>query len=662
MRDASPLPASVRIPALPTGPGVRAGTGKEQRPVSRLLFGKFTEHLGRNVYGGAWAQLIANPEFASPAAWPNRAELLRRLQTAGQDFHLPALPSALADDGAPWWVPEGDLKLGLEERRGRPVLRLLCPADAAARLITPLYLPVHRCISYRLQLLARADVPLTVELRDAARNTWASARLPPNSDWTACEVTLQGPAGPPPPAGTPFQLCLEPAAAGVVELRRCLLLPDDHLDGWDPDVVRFLQEAHLSLLRFPGGNFASAYHWRDGVGPVEDRPVRPNPAWPEAEWNHVGTDEWLRLCELVGCQALICVNAGDGSAEEAAEWVEYCNGAPSTPMGALRALHGHPRPYGVRLWEVGNELYGSWQVGATDAAGYAARYRRYAAAMLERDRDIHLIANGDNEAWNRTLVFTGGPHVRSLSHHCLYAGFPEDADPLRVYLEHMAFTPAYRQMWDELSAPLREAGQTPLLAITEQQVFTHRQQLPNNATLAEAIWDASILNEAIRADGLVELITHSALINHGAGLRKEREIVYAQPAWWVTHLYGSAPDPLYLLPVEVETPRFTARPYRLRTMPDAPYLDAVALTDQSGGTLVFFLVNRHPTSPLEVTFSMPGWAGTRAELDTLSGDSFMAGNTWHEPEAVQLVVEQRAWHAHESLVLPPCSLVRMRLW
>jgi len=656
-----PLTASVRVLAPPQhGPDAPPSLRPPgAAPVNRHLFGKFTEHLGRNVYGGAWAQIVPNPGFAPAGLWPNRGELLRRLQAAGTEFGLPALAAALAGDLPPWWLAEGMLRLDTAERRGRLVPRIVAEGAGAGRLITPLHLPAHRTSNYRLHLHVRGDAPLDVSLRLAGHGTWASGRIAPGREWATCELALSGASVP--PAGAPFHLVLEPAAAGCLELRRCLLFPADHLDGWDPDVVRFMREARLPLLRFPGGNFASAYHWRDGVGPLEDRPMLPNPAWPEAEWNHVGTDEWLRLCELAGCAPLICVNAGDGTPEESADWVEYCNGAVTTPLGALRALNGHSEPYGVRLWEVGNELYGSWQVGATDSAGYAARYRRHTSAMLARDPGIRLIANGDTEAWNRTVVFGGGQHVRSLSHHCLYGGFPDDAEPLRVYLEHMAFTPAYRRMWEDLTRPMREAGLAPRLAITEQQLFTKRPHLPGNDTLAEAIWDASILNEAIRAGDLVEMLTHSALINHGAGLRKEREVVYAQPAWWTTHLYAGAPAPLYRLELEVDTPRFGVEPYRLPTVPDAPYLDAVALADEAGTELVFFLINRHPDAPLAVTLALPAGGFEQAEIHTLSGESYMARNTADRPDTVRPAVQRRPWNPAEPLVLPPCSLVRLHL-
>jgi alpha-N-arabinofuranosidase len=647
-----PLAASLRVPAL-MAPAGRA-------PVPRALFGKFTEHLGRNVYGGAWAQIAPNPAFAPASAWPDRVEMLRRLRAASAEFALAGLPAAAEAGGPPWWAVEGDVRAEADASGARPSWMLASAAAAPGRVATPVHLPVHRTRRYLLHVELRGDTPAEVSLRLPGQGAWASARVDAAREWATLEVSLQG-AGPA-ASGTPFHLVVAPARPGRLQLRSCLLFPDDHLDGWDPDVVCFMREARLPLLRFPGGNFVSGYRWRDGIGPRAERPVRPNPAWPEVEWNHVGTDEWLRLCELVGCAALICVNAGDGTPEEAADWVEYCNGAADSPVGALRAHNGHPRPHGVRLWEVGNELYGSWQIGATDAAEYGERYRAFARAMLARDPSIEMIANGDTEAWNRAVVAANPAQVRSLSHHCLYAGFPEDADPRRVYLEHMAFTPAYGRLWHELVRPLREAGTTPRLAITEQQVFTRRPHLPNNATLTEALWTASILNEAIRADGLVELVTHSALVNHGGGLRKEREVVYAQPVWWTTHLYATAPDPLYRLEAEVEGPRFSVAPYRLRVSEDAPYLDAVALADDSGRAMVLFLVNRHPDRAIALTVAAPTGSFREAEIHTLTGESYMAANSRERPDAVVPVVERRPWpDPRAPLVLPPCSLVRVRL-
>lgn len=649
-----PLTAKVRV-AVDAAPS---------KPVNRWLFGKFTEHLGRNVYGGAWAQILENPEFADADVWPNRKSLLSRLQTAAVERKTPKLSASLARGVPPWWVAEGEVSSRLMPKSGRWIWRVT--ASESSTLYTPVFLPAHRTRSYELRLRARTVVAIRVGLADAETGQLlAGVELAPDTAWNEHLVSLELPSNHDHQVGTPYHVVIELLNSGLIELSRATLFPSDHLDGWDPDVVRFMREAKLPLLRFPGGNFVSAYRWEDGVGPVDDRPVLPNPAWPEVEWNHVGTDEWLRLCELVGCEPLICVNAGDGSPEEAAAWVEYCNGDASTPMGALRAANGRREPYRVRLWEVGNEIYGEWQHGHTDAAGYAARYPVFARAMKEADPTIELIANGDTEAWNRTVVFGSDEPIRSLSHHCLYAGYSGEEDPDRVYLEHMAFTPAYARMWQELAQPMREAGVKPLIAVTEQQVFTNKRNLPNNQTLTEALWTASIINEAIRSDGLVEMITHSALINHGGGMAKVREVVYGQPVWWTTHLYGSTPESLVWIEADVESPVFSVEPYRLRTVESAPYLDAVVLHDPANGDYWLFLVNRHPTQAIVVDINLPVGSARTVEKATLTGDSFMAANDWRQPDKVSPSFESIAVQSKDGTLgtweLPACSLVRLHV-
>lgn len=639
------MPAQNRLDAE-----LRVHAPRAEAPtVNRRLFGKFTEHLGRNVYGGAWAQLVENPDFAPASAWPDPAVLLRRLHAAESTDALP-LASAVASGLPPWWCAQ-DAHPQISLQPTGPVLSF----DGPGQVQTPIYPPTHRVRRYLLRLTAHTTAPMHVSLLEGGRRPWASVLLTPDASGGTREMVLEGAA--PAPPGTPFHLRITAAGPGRLQLRRCLLLPADHLDGWDPEVVARMRAANLPLLRFPGGNFVSGYHWRDGVGPLEGRPVLPNPAWPEVEWNHVGTDEWLRLCAHVGAEPLICVNAGDGTADEAADWVEYCNGEPSTPMGALRVRNGHPAPYDVRLWEVGNELYGAWQTGATDAAGYARRYQEFARAMRARMPGITLIANGHTELWNRTLVAASAEPVTALSHHALYGGFAAEANPDDVYLEHMAFPPAYRRQWDALTAPLVARGQAPRLAITELQIFTQRPNLPHNGTLTEALWDACILNEAIRAGESVSLITHSALVNHGGGLRKERGIVYEQPAWWVTHLYGSAPHPLRVCAADLSCPTFTAeRAERLPTLPNVPWLDALALATATGDhAFVLFLVNRHPQATGHLMVTLPGRGGV-ADIATLSAPSYMAANTWREPDAVRPQHRRQPWLAGTvPLHVPPLA-------
>lgn len=633
--------------------------------ISRALFGKFTEHLGRNVYGGAWAETVENPWFAEIDHWSDADVVRQRLQAVATQYPLPDTAEAPENGLAPYWTPRGSVRAALDPGVRGSAQRITTESPGSG-IRTLVFLPLHRQRGYRLTIRGRASKTTRVIARlmtlEGEELAWCDAALRPGS-WHTVQRTLRRAPGHDLPASTPLLLDLQLEHPVTVWIDRCSLIPADDRYGWDPEVVNWMKEAQLPLLRFPGGNFSSGYHWRDGVGPIESRPILPNPAWPEIEWNDVGTDEWLHLCHLVGCEALICVNGGNGTPEEAAQWIEYCNGDVETPMGALRAANGHPPPYNVKCWEVGNELYGDWQIGNATAREYADRYLAFREAMLAADPTIHIIANGHDADWNREVVARAGDTVTSLSVHTLVGNhIPAESDPEEVFREYMGFAADYGNHLDALAAPMREAGLTPRLAITELSIFTLKQQLPNVDNLSEALYYAGVVNAAIRSKGLVELITHSALINHSAGMAKQRGIVYPHPMWWALYLYSTHPG-IQPVSINVEGPSFSCSGEWLTRVEDAPTVDVVALLSQDQQTLVVFLTNRDPHAAIEAEVAIDGFASqAQGAASTLTGESFMAKNTWNAPDQVR-----GRSHAVEmtdgrlQYTLPPHSLTRLVL-
>ncbi|MEL7210895.1 MAG: alpha-N-arabinofuranosidase, partial [Actinomycetota bacterium] len=166
--------------------------------------------------------------------------------------------------------------------------------------------------------------------------------------------------------------------------------------GLRSDVLAALDRLDLPVVRYPGGNFVSGYHWRDGVGPVADRPRRREQAWSSIEPNTFGTNEFMGLCAKLDWTPMLAVNLGTGTPEEAADWVEYCNGRTGTATADLRAEHGHPEPHRVPLWCLGNEMDGPWQLGHAPAGHYAVRALQAARMMRNVDRSIELVACGSS--------------------------------------------------------------------------------------------------------------------------------------------------------------------------------------------------------------------------------------------------------------------------
>ena len=167
------------------------------------------------------------------------------------------------------------------------------------------------------------------------------------------------------------------------------LMPADNIEGFRPEVIAALKQLRFGVLRFPGGNFVSAYEWRYGVGDIDKRPPIFDPVWHAVQPNDVGTDEFLTLCRLLGVDPYITVNAGFGDAWSARELVEYTNGAATTPMGKWRAANGHPAPYNVKLWGIGNEPWGDYQMGAMSLPQFEVKHNIFAKEMRKIDPIHH---------------------------------------------------------------------------------------------------------------------------------------------------------------------------------------------------------------------------------------------------------------------------------
>src|SRR5215211_5642575 len=175
-------------------------------------------------------------------------------------------------------------------------------------------------------------------------------------------------------------------------------------DGIRGDVIEALQHLNMTAMRYPGGNFASGYHWQDGVGPLNQRPTVRELAWQSTESNHFGTDEYIKLCRNMNWTPMLTVNLGTGAAEEARNWVEYCNAPAGTRFADLRASHGSVVPHAVKLWCLGNEMDGPWQLGHVPAEQYAIRAQQAAKMMKDVDRGIELVACGSSGAGMSTYA------------------------------------------------------------------------------------------------------------------------------------------------------------------------------------------------------------------------------------------------------------------
>ncbi len=241
--------------------------------------------------------------------------------------------------------------------------------------------------------------------------------------------------------------------------------------GFRQDVLQLLRELRMGVVRWPGGNFVSNYFWTDGIGPRDSRPRRAEVAWHAEESNRFGTDDFLVYCTELGVTPYICLNMGTGTLPEALAWVEYCNSAARTYWADRRRDNGHPEPYNVPYWGLGNEIYGDWQVGQMSADEYVGTASRWAKALRRLDPDIKLVSCGLNgwDEWDR-VVIDGLASLVDLHSLHLYTGSDDYwTDVLSPYQSERAII--YTSTLLRRAAYLQRLPRAPKIAYDEWNVW-----------------------------------------------------------------------------------------------------------------------------------------------------------------------------------------------
>jgi alpha-N-arabinofuranosidase len=420
LAPAAPAPA-VEAPEV----RVRVDAAAVGAPISPYVYGQFIEHLGRCIYGGLWAEMLEDRKFFYPVTG----------EAPAWEMFTPGKPS-WEGEGHPYellvrspWMILGDKKAVTMLREGAytgehsPRVALPGGGAAAGLMQERLGLRAGREYVGRIVLSAEASAP-PIEVSLA----WGSGA----SDRQTVTITDAG-AGFATHAlrfrssGTTDNGRLEIVArgTGTLTVGAVSLMPVDNVLGWRADTLALLRELDSPVYRWPGGNFVSGYDWKDGIGDPDRRPPRKNPAWKGVEHNDVGLHEFMDLIRLVESEPYVAVNTGKGGPESARELVEYANGAPATPFGRKRAENGSTRPFGVKLWAVGNEMYGDWQIGHMPLAKYVEKHRAVVDAMRAADPKIQPVAVGAVGEWSQAMLANASTHMSYLSEHVYWQDKPD---------------------------------------------------------------------------------------------------------------------------------------------------------------------------------------------------------------------------------------------
>lgn len=439
--------------------------------------------------------------------------------------------------------------------------------------------------------------------------------------------------------------------------------PKSDAMGLRKDVMEAAKEMKVPVVRWPGGCFADVYHWENGIGARDKRPILPNKHWGGNESHQFGTDEFLTWSEKIGNKAYINVNLGSGTLDEALRWLEYCHGGPETEQGKRRAANGRKERYQVPFWGIGNETWGEWETGHTDAKTYAKMLAEWAEAMKKQDPTIRVLAVGSNAgsdpAWDREVLGKAGHLIDYLTLH-VYGSSVLGAEG---NYEMVVFAPDFmdfriKRMLKTIAEAKSEFGfkNEVKISIDEWNIrrfegegdFKERLKRKAPRDVADMMFTGGFMNAMVRNSPHVGMANYVFLVNGHAPLLVNETGVVKTPLF---HLFKEYAEMMTgtALQVTVESPTVTPRgmllggptPARLAkeySSKDLPYLDSASAL-RKDGAIVISLINRHEKDAAEVSLNLPeGYRVSRAW--TLGGDDKHAMNDFDNPERVMPVAEE----------------------
>lgn len=459
--------------------------------------------------------------------------------------------------------------------------------------------------------------------------------------------------------------------------------PTADADGMRGDVVDLIKELDVPVVRYPGGNFVSAYNWEDGIGPKQDRPVRLDLAWHTSESNEVGIHEFADWCKSVGTEMMLAVNLGSRGLDAARNFVEYVNHPGGSYWSDLRRQNGQEEPWNVKLWCLGNEMDGPWQIGHKDAAEYGRLAAETAKAIRAFDSSLELVVCGSSHSgmptypdWEATVLEHTYDVVDYISLHMYFANHEKKTgnylaltQKLETYIDTVAgviqFIKAKRRSDKDIYISFDEWNVWYHSNQQDRQILNGSDGWPHAPALLEDIYNFEdvlqvglIINTFIRRSHVVKIACIAQLVNVIAPIMTER----GGPAWRQTIYY-----PYYFasrfgrgtaLDLAISCPTYDSEHY-----PGVAYADVAAVHTEDDGVTIFAIC-RHPDEAVDLDIDMIGFPGLRIlDHQVMTHVDLQATNTSDRQDEV--APKQGAGATLEdgklSVSLPPYSYQMIRL-
>jgi len=390
-------------PAFSSVPAIKASvnTAVTGPVLSPMLYGGFIEHIGNLINHSLWSEVLDDRKFYHGVIEKPEAP--------------PENPRAAMAFTQKWIAvgPVSSIRLDLKNPyvgEHSPVITVDGPQHVG---IAQNALALKSSVPYNGRLVVWADSGVQVIVKLIWGNTpeqSISQKISTSKKWKTRTFQLN-----PDVDTNSARLEIVGSGQGRFGVGAVSLMPADNVKGFRADTLALMKEMNCPILRMPGGNFVSAYDWKHTIGDADRRPPIYDPVWRAVQPNDVGVDELLQLCELIGSDPFWCVNTGFGEPRSGAELVEYVNGSVQTHWGKLRAANGRKKPYQVKYWAIGNEMYGHWQMGHMPRDQYAVKHNLFADAMREVDPDIYIVIPGgfvDEMTTGQGIFIEGQPEVK----------------------------------------------------------------------------------------------------------------------------------------------------------------------------------------------------------------------------------------------------------
>lgn len=425
--------------------------------------------------------------------------------------------------------------------------------------------------------------------------------------------------------------------------------PAADADGLRGDAIDLVRELDVPIVRYPGGNFVSAYRWEDGVGPRDQRPRRLDLAWATTETNQFGTDDFMQWCKAVGTDPMMAVNLGTRGVQEAVDLLEYCNHPGGTELSDQRIRNGCREPHGVRVWCLGNEMDGPWQTGHKTAHEYGRLAAETVRAMRQFDSSLELVLCGSSHrgmptfmSWEQTVLEEAYEAVDYLSLHCYLAegGAKSDADYLAMPLRMEAQIRETIAACDFVKAKGRHK-KTMMLSFDEWNVWDSKRhphdfprwseapgQLEQIYTMKDALVFAGMQLVLMRHAARMRMACVAQLVNVIAPIMT----VPGGGVWRQTifhpYLHASRFGRGHLLETRLDSPGEESAEWGI-----VPSLDAVAAHDPENGGITIFVLNRSMQDrPFRAALDEGVWR--MEEHLVLADDDLEAANSATAPERI----------------------------